>query len=224
MYICRCLLHTEWICLEPHSYICDMTYSSVWYDSTLVSVWHDLFTSAPWPIAPPRASFIHLWHDFFTSAPWPIAPPRAAFLYLWHDWFISVSWHIHICSMTHCFAFAKPHFYICDVTYSSAWHDSCISVTWLICVAVRRPQDGCKMAARWLQHGVVLRSLAWRQGLVKFIFILLNCSAWWREVYLRSAFQFAAHTRCMLWTGGWLGGARGRCEYFIKQFVVFAHT
>ena len=55
---------------------------------------------------------------------------------VWHDSIICVTWLIHICAMTHSYAWHDSFIclHVCDMTHSYVCHDSFICAPWFICV------------------------------------------------------------------------------------------
>jgi len=86
-----------------HEQLCDMIHSYVWHDSCIL---------VPW--------LIHNMRDE-SKTHHPRTPVR-------NDSFTCVTWLIHTCTTTQIQIIRK---YICAMTHSYVWHDSCIFVPWL---------------------------------------------------------------------------------------------
>jgi len=152
--VCVCVWHDS-------SYTCDMTHPTrvtwlilhVWHDSSYTCdmtdsyVRHDSFIHVTWLI-------LYVWYDWFIFR-------EMAHSYVGHDLLICATWLIHTCTtiqvsdVTHSRihynlyvwydSFTHTIIYMCDMTHSHiqqfmrvtckgswVWHDSFLSVTWLI--------------------------------------------------------------------------------------------
>jgi len=140
---------------------CRLNHSHMWYDCFLcVCSWLIRMRGMTHPLAFGTIQFsfllcatwimthFHVWHDSFLCGTWLIrcmvwlihmsrfyfwcAPPET-----WnHDAFLCVTWLVYMCDVSHMHGVVSvsdarrlrfmAHYYV--------WHDSCLCVTWLICM------------------------------------------------------------------------------------------
>jgi len=100
--------------------MCDMVCSCMWHDAGITThshvrydscgcVQHDAFTCVTW------LSTHATWRFHVYDAPY-LHVNKASLFYALHDSFVCVTWHI----------------YVCDMTFSNVWYDSCKCVAFLV--------------------------------------------------------------------------------------------